>query len=59
MRQVRGWRTVAMELTGLCGTVHVLSVRPHRHEGPVRWRLGGLAVRDATTTPAAPPTVPA
>ncbi|MFI2641740.1 endo-beta-N-acetylglucosaminidase [Streptomyces sp. NPDC018610] len=50
-----GWRTSAVRLTGLSGTVHALGVRlTATGGGPVRWRLGGLAVRDRRTTPAAP-----
>ncbi len=36
-----------MPLTGLSGTAHALGVRLTASSGPVRWRLGGLAVRDA------------
>ncbi|MET8770022.1 endo-beta-N-acetylglucosaminidase [Streptomyces sp. NPDC004658] len=54
VRSVNGWQTVTVPLTGLSGTVHALGVRLTATEGPVRWRLGGLAVRDAVTTPAAP-----
>lgn len=49
-----GWRTVAVPLSGLSGTVHALGVRLTATAGPVRWRLGGLAVRDTVGTPAAP-----
>ncbi|MFG2602721.1 endo-beta-N-acetylglucosaminidase [Streptomyces sp. NPDC048514] len=49
-----GWRTATLPLTGLSGTAHALGVRLTATEGPVRWRLGALAVRDAVTTPAAP-----
>ncbi|MFI1393680.1 endo-beta-N-acetylglucosaminidase [Streptomyces sp. NPDC020681] len=48
-----GWGTSTVRLTGLSGTVHALGVRL-TGSGPVRWRLGRLAVRDAATTPAAP-----
>ncbi|MGW3206358.1 endo-beta-N-acetylglucosaminidase [Streptomyces sp. NPDC001135] len=51
---VNGWQTVSVPLTGLSGTVRALGVRLTAAEGPVRWRLGGLAVRDAVTAPAAP-----
>ncbi|WP_369393727.1 endo-beta-N-acetylglucosaminidase [Streptomyces sp. CG1] len=51
---VNGWQTVTVPLTGLTGTVHALGVRLTATAGPVRWRLGGLAVRDAVTAPAAP-----
>ncbi len=50
-----GWRTVTAALTGLTGTVHALGVRLTGTAGPVRWRLGGLAVRGAARpVPAAP-----
>ncbi|MFF4394459.1 endo-beta-N-acetylglucosaminidase [Streptomyces sp. NPDC001480] len=48
------WQTSTVRLTGLSGTVHALGVRLTATDGPVRWRLGGLTVRDAVTTPAAP-----
>ncbi|MFG2357263.1 endo-beta-N-acetylglucosaminidase [Streptomyces sp. NPDC048521] len=54
VRSVNGWQTVTFPLTGLSGSVHALGVRLTAAQGPVRWRLGGLAVRDAVTTPAAP-----
>ncbi|MFF8905258.1 endo-beta-N-acetylglucosaminidase [Streptomyces olivaceoviridis] len=54
VRSVNGWQTVTVPLTGLAGTVHALGVRLTATEGPVRWRLGGLAVRDGVTAPAAP-----
>ncbi|MEW2512742.1 endo-beta-N-acetylglucosaminidase [Streptomyces sp. NPDC046870] len=54
VRSVNGWQTVTVPLTGLSGTVHALGVRLTATEGPVRWRLGGLAVRDSVTAPAAP-----
>ncbi|MEW2164688.1 endo-beta-N-acetylglucosaminidase [Streptomyces sp. NPDC007084] len=49
-----GWRTSAVSLAGLTGTVRALGVRLTGTGGPVRWRLGGLAVRDAPLTPDAP-----
>ncbi|MGW5123489.1 endo-beta-N-acetylglucosaminidase [Streptomyces sp. NPDC004069] len=50
-----GWRTSAVRLTGLSGTVHAIGVRLTAADGgPVRWRLGGLAVHDRAATPAAP-----
>ncbi|MGI5141771.1 MULTISPECIES: endo-beta-N-acetylglucosaminidase [unclassified Streptomyces] len=49
-----GWQTTTVPLTGLSGTVRTLAVRLTGDGGPVRWRLGGLAVRDAVTAPAAP-----
>ncbi|MFD9000228.1 endo-beta-N-acetylglucosaminidase [Streptomyces sp. NPDC059582] len=49
-----GWQTVTVPLTGLSGAVHALGVRLTATAGPVRWRLGGLAVRDTVGTPAAP-----
>ncbi|MEG8280255.1 endo-beta-N-acetylglucosaminidase [Streptomyces sp. AHA2] len=51
------WHTSAVRLTGLTGTARVLGVRltPAGPGGPVRWRLGALAVRTASrATPAAP-----
>ncbi|POX61012.1 endo-beta-N-acetylglucosaminidase [Streptomyces sp. Ru62] len=54
VRSVNGWQTVTVPLTGLSGTVRALGVRLTATEGPVRWRLGGLAVRDTVTAPAAP-----
>ncbi|WP_225810490.1 endo-beta-N-acetylglucosaminidase [Streptomyces spinosus] len=54
VRSVNGWQTVTVPLTGLSGTVHALGVRLTATGGPVRWRLGGLAVRDGVTAPAAP-----
>ncbi|GAB7110327.1 hypothetical protein JCM4814A_86420 [Streptomyces phaeofaciens JCM 4814] len=49
-----GWRTSAVALRGLSGSVHAIGVRLTATEGPVRWRLGGIAVRDEPRTPAAP-----
>lgn len=49
-----GWSTATVPLTGLSGTVHALGVRLTATAGPVRWRLGGIAVREAVTIPAAP-----
>ncbi|WP_369221317.1 endo-beta-N-acetylglucosaminidase [Streptomyces sp. R39] len=49
-----GWTTVTVPLTGLSGSVHALGVRLTATAGPVRWRLGGIAVREAVSTPAAP-----
>ncbi|MFI1766336.1 endo-beta-N-acetylglucosaminidase [Streptomyces sp. NPDC020800] len=49
------WRTSTVRLTGLSGTVHALGVRLTAPDGGlVRWRLGGLAVRDTVAAPAAP-----
>ncbi|MGW5329012.1 endo-beta-N-acetylglucosaminidase [Streptomyces sp. NPDC004014] len=50
------WRRSTVRLTGLSGTVvHALGVRlTAPGGGPVRWRLGHLAVRDAAPSPAAP-----
>ncbi|MEU9332814.1 endo-beta-N-acetylglucosaminidase [Streptomyces sp. NPDC048290] len=51
-----GWQTVATRLAGLTGTIRALGVRlTPTGTGPVRWRLGALAVRD---TPAAAPAAP-
>ncbi|MEU3279146.1 endo-beta-N-acetylglucosaminidase [Streptomyces antibioticus] len=49
-----GWRTSAVALGGLSGTVHAVGVRLTGTGGPVVWRLGGIAVRDAPRSPAAP-----
>ncbi|MFF0300174.1 endo-beta-N-acetylglucosaminidase [Streptomyces sp. NPDC004562] len=50
-----GWTTTTVRLTGLTGTAHALGVRlTQAGGGPVRWRLGGIAVHDAAPTPAAP-----
>ncbi|KAB2976131.1 endo-beta-N-acetylglucosaminidase [Streptomyces sp. SS1-1] len=50
-----GWTTTTVRLTGLTGTVHALGVRlTPAGGGPVRWRLGGIAVHDTAPTPAAP-----
>ncbi|WP_251095908.1 endo-beta-N-acetylglucosaminidase [Streptomyces sp. Caat 7-52] len=46
-----GWRTVTVPLAALSGTVHALGVRLTATGGPVRWRLGGLAVRPGGTPP--------
>ena len=48
------WRTSTVRLAGLTGTVHAIGVRLTAVDGPVRWRLGGIAVREAPETPAAP-----
>jgi len=49
-----GWVTSTVRLTGLSGTVRTLAVRLTGSGAPVRWRLGGLAVREAVSAPAAP-----
>ncbi|MFI6488705.1 endo-beta-N-acetylglucosaminidase [Streptomyces sp. NPDC050564] len=49
-----GWQTSTVRLTGLSGSVRAIGVRLTATTGPVRWRLGGLAVRDAVVNPAAP-----
>ncbi|MGP4005251.1 endo-beta-N-acetylglucosaminidase [Streptomyces sp. 4N124] len=50
-----GWQTVTVPLTGLTGTVRSLGVRLTATDGPVRWRLGALAVRGGqSSAPAAP-----
>ncbi|NUP36736.1 MAG: endo-beta-N-acetylglucosaminidase [Streptomyces sp.] len=54
VNSVNGWQTVTVPLTGLSGTLHAIAVRLTATDGPVRWRLGGLAVRDTVDTPAAP-----
>ncbi|MFF9817195.1 endo-beta-N-acetylglucosaminidase [Streptomyces sp. NPDC014006] len=53
---VNGWRTVAVPLTALAGgTLRALGIRlTSTGGGPLRWRLGRLAVRTARETPAAP-----
>ncbi|MFC9132297.1 endo-beta-N-acetylglucosaminidase [Streptomyces sp. NPDC057099] len=48
------WQTSTVRLTGLTGTVHSLGVRLTATDGPVTWRLGGIAVRDAIRRPASP-----
>lgn len=48
-----GWRTSTLRLAGLSGTLHALGVRL-TGSGSLTWRLGGLAVYDASHTPAAP-----
>ncbi|GAA4084661.1 endo-beta-N-acetylglucosaminidase [Streptomyces shaanxiensis] len=48
------WQTSTVRLTGLTGTAHAIGVRLTATDGPVTWRLGGIAVRDAPETPAAP-----
>ncbi|WP_316750599.1 endo-beta-N-acetylglucosaminidase [Streptomyces herbicida] len=54
VNSVNGWPTTTVPLTGLSGTVHAIGVRLTATDGPVRWRLGGLAVHDTARTPAAP-----
>ncbi|MFB6938197.1 endo-beta-N-acetylglucosaminidase [Streptomyces sp. HUAS 31] len=50
-----GWQTTTVRLTGLAGTVRAIGVRlTAAGAGQVRWRLGGIAVRNAPQTPAAP-----
>ncbi|MEU6308823.1 endo-beta-N-acetylglucosaminidase [Streptomyces chartreusis] len=50
-----GWQTTTVRLTGLTGTVRAIGLRLTGADGgQVRWRLGGLAVRNASRTPAAP-----
>ncbi|MFE4575959.1 endo-beta-N-acetylglucosaminidase [Streptomyces chartreusis] len=50
-----GWQTTTVRLTGLSGTVRAIGVRLTSADGgQVRWRLGGIAVRNAPQTPAAP-----
>ncbi|MCZ4604781.1 endo-beta-N-acetylglucosaminidase [Streptomyces sp. Lzd4kr] len=50
-----GWRTTTVRLTGLTGTVRAIGVRlTAAGAGQVRWRLGGIAVRNAPQTPATP-----
>jgi len=54
VRESGSWGTSTVRLTGLSGTVRAIGVRLTATGGLVRWRLGGLAVRDAVVTPAAP-----
>ncbi|MCH5670964.1 endo-beta-N-acetylglucosaminidase [Streptomyces gilvus] len=56
VNSVNSWQTVTIPLTGLASrTVHTLAVRLTPSDGgPMAWRLGALAVRDAPVTPAAP-----
>ncbi|MBT2416467.1 endo-beta-N-acetylglucosaminidase [Streptomyces sp. ISL-22] len=56
VNSVNSWQTSTVRLTGLTGTVHAIGVRltAPPDGGPMRWRLGGLAVRTASRTPAAP-----
>ncbi|MFG1664811.1 endo-beta-N-acetylglucosaminidase [Streptomyces sp. Y7] len=50
-----GWQTATVRLTGLTGSVRAIGVRLTSADGgAVRWRLGGLAVRNAPQTPGAP-----
>ena len=51
-----GWRTTSLRLGSLGpGTLHALGVRlTGRGGAAAAWRLGALAVRDATGSPAAP-----
>ncbi|MEU1347830.1 endo-beta-N-acetylglucosaminidase [Streptomyces sp. NPDC005795] len=48
-----GWSTATLRLNSLSGTVRALGVRLTA-SGPVRWRLGAVAVRDGADTPSAP-----
>ncbi|WLW50498.1 endo-beta-N-acetylglucosaminidase [Streptomyces sp. YU58] len=48
------WQTSTVRLTGLSGTVHALGVRLTATDGPVTWRLGGVAVRQGAGVPAGP-----
>ncbi|MFF7091865.1 endo-beta-N-acetylglucosaminidase [Streptomyces rubradiris] len=54
VNSVNSWQTVTIPLTGVSGTVHALGIRLTPTDGatPVRWRLGGLAVRPDGTPPA-------
>ncbi|MFS4096757.1 endo-beta-N-acetylglucosaminidase [Streptomyces sp. AF1A] len=52
VKSVNGWDTATVPLTGVSGTVHALGIRLTATRAPVRWRLGGLAVRPAGTPPA-------
>ncbi|MGW7299908.1 endo-beta-N-acetylglucosaminidase [Streptomyces sp. NPDC054829] len=61
VNSVNSWQTATVRLTGLTGSIRALGVRLTPSDGghgPVRWRLGGLAVRSAAPcTPAAPTTL--
>ncbi|WP_328877755.1 endo-beta-N-acetylglucosaminidase [Streptomyces sp. NBC_00299] len=48
------WQTSTVRLAGLTGTAHAIGVRLTATGGAVKWRLGGIAVREAAATPAAP-----
>ncbi|MEU8845602.1 endo-beta-N-acetylglucosaminidase [Streptomyces sp. NPDC048564] len=48
------WRTSTVRLAGLTGTAHAIGVRLTATGGAVKWRLGGIAIREAAATPAAP-----
>ncbi|MGW0868410.1 endo-beta-N-acetylglucosaminidase [Streptomyces sp. NPDC002611] len=50
----QAWQTSTVRLTGLTGIVHSLGVRLTATDGPVKWRLGGIAVRDAIRRPVSP-----
>ncbi|KOG20446.1 endo-beta-N-acetylglucosaminidase [Streptomyces viridochromogenes] len=55
VNSVNGWQTATVPLTGLIGTAHAIGIRLTAPDGGlVRWRLGGLAVRNARHTPGAP-----
>ncbi|MGW7402502.1 endo-beta-N-acetylglucosaminidase [Streptomyces sp. NPDC054833] len=54
VNSVNGWQTTTVRLTGLSDTLHAIGVRLTATDGPVRWRLGRLAVQDTPRTPAAP-----
>ncbi|KUO06628.1 endo-beta-N-acetylglucosaminidase [Streptomyces caeruleatus] len=54
VNSVNTWQTSTVRLTGLGGTVRALGVRLTATDGPVSWRLGGIAVRNEPVAPAAP-----
>ncbi|MCG8965743.1 endo-beta-N-acetylglucosaminidase [Streptomyces sp. CL12-4] len=58
VNSVNGWETVTVPLTGLSGTLHAIGVRLTASDGPVRWRVGGLAVREGAPKAPAAPTAP-
>ncbi|MFJ9202614.1 endo-beta-N-acetylglucosaminidase [Streptomyces flaveolus] len=58
VKSVNGWETVTVPLTGLSGTLHAIGVRLTASDSPVRWRVGGLAVRKAAPKAPAAPTAP-
>ncbi|AZM59147.1 MULTISPECIES: endo-beta-N-acetylglucosaminidase [unclassified Streptomyces] len=50
------WHTSTVRLTGLTGRIRAIGVRLRGTGGTLRWRLGGLAVREAAATAPARPT---
>lgn len=54
VNSVNTWQSSTVRLTGLSGTVRALGIRLTAIDGPVSWRLGGIAVRNEPVTPAPP-----